>query len=91
MIGKLKQSSLGRVLNKSKKKREERPCQQSLKNTISNSNVRNCNKNLWMRNETKGTKRSWELGKIMGVTYGGNEDDMVREMEDLEGRDQQEI
>ena len=36
-----------------------------------------------MRNETKGTKRSWELGKIMGVTYGGNEDDMVREMEEV--------
>lgn len=80
-----KQTSLGKILKK------EHQNHQYFSNTISDTNVKSCNKNLWLKNDKMKAKKDLERGKIMGVNFDGMEDAMVVQLEGMVRRDQKEI
>ncbi|KAG4953444.1 hypothetical protein JHK87_039038 [Glycine soja] len=80
-----KQTSRGKILKK------EHQNHQYFSNTISHTNVKSCNKNLWLKNDKMEAKKDLERGKIMGVNFDGMEDAMVVQLEGMVRRDQKEI
>jgi len=53
--------------------RNLRLASQHLNNSLSNSNIENCNRLFYVCNNVIEANRLWELGKQLGVTYMGEE------------------
>jgi len=56
---------------------------------VSNSGIRNCNRMFWLKNSPMDAVKLWDLAKKLGFTYSGDEDDVIKQINFLENRDQQ--
>ena len=56
---------------------------------VSNSGIRNCNRMFWLKNSLMDAVKLWDLAKKLGFTYSGDEDDVIKQINFLENRDQQ--
>lgn len=56
-------------------------------NSLSDSNIENCNRVFWLNNTRLEAANMWELGKELGVTHTGNEDEILSRLIELENRD----
>lgn len=59
----------------------------SLSQSLSDSDVDNCNRLFWLRNAKYEARLLLDLGKELGMTCKGNEDEMLRKIQELEQRD----
>jgi len=58
-----------------------------LSNSISNGSIVNCNIRLWNSVDIIEPIKLWEIGKQIGITCGGDEEKVIRELENMEERD----
>lgn len=56
-------------------------------NYINDVDIHNCNRLFWMRNNLNEASKLWSIGKDIGFTQTRNEDDIIKRIEDMEGRD----
>lgn len=54
---------------------------------ISDSAILNCNRLVIEKNNFESAKKIWELGKEIGITYGGNENELIAKLVEMETRD----
>ncbi|KAK7373856.1 hypothetical protein VNO80_07276 [Phaseolus coccineus] len=59
----------------------------SSRETIIDSNILNCNRLFWGRLDLSSPLRIWELGQELGVTYEGEQELIIIELEEMEVRD----
>lgn len=59
----------------------------SLSNSVSDSELQNNNRVLWLKNLEYEAHNLWNLGKELGVTYVGSEADMIAQLVGMEKRD----
>jgi len=58
-------------------------------NRISDSGIRNCNRMFWLKNSPMDAVNLWDLAKKMGFSYSGDEEDVIKQLNYMENRDQQ--
>ncbi|KAK7364555.1 hypothetical protein VNO80_13292 [Phaseolus coccineus] len=55
--------------------------------SITDSNILNCNRLFWSKQDLSTPLRIWELGKELGVTYEGEQEMIIQELEEMKVRD----
>jgi len=70
-------------------RRKIRSAIHTISNSISDSEINNCNRLFWLKNGSLEVIRLWELGKQIGVTLNGKEEDIMLKLEELEKRDKE--
>ena len=51
------------------------------------NNTNNCNRLFWLKKGTSEVIRLWEFGKQLGVTLNGEEENVLKSLDELEKRD----
>ena len=59
----------------------------NLYNSISDTDIVNCNRLFWMRNSSTEANRIWNLGKQLGITFTGDENQILEQLQKMEERD----
>lgn len=59
----------------------------ALSHSISDSDVFNYNRLFWLKNVDLEAKFLWEMGKELGVSCRGNEDEIIQRMVEMEQKD----
>jgi len=62
----------------------------SICSSLSDDNIINCNRLFWQNNNVSGGSdgaRVWDIAKALGVTFSGDEEGIIKELEILERRD----
>ena len=58
--------------------------------SLSYACIENCNKGFWIRNTEDEAWNLWEMGKVLGVSFSGEEKGIIDRMVTLENRDRDE-
>ncbi|XP_057418079.1 uncharacterized protein LOC130712263 [Lotus japonicus] len=56
---------------------------------MSDTCIRNCNGVFWMRHREQEARELWNLGKSFGLRYEGGDEEIVRQLVEMEVRDEQ--
>lgn len=59
--------------------------------SISDSNIKNCNRKIRDRSDLSSAEKLWNLGKEIGVSCGGNEAEIITKIVEMEVRDREVI
>lgn len=70
---------------------QERQNEYSTCSSISDSRIELCNKRYWTRNSAEEAEKIWGLGKLLGVSFSGDNRDMVNRLSEMEDRDSEEF
>ena len=49
--------------------------------------VRNCNNRFWLENKESEAQKIWNMGKVLGFSFAGKEEVVVKNLQTLEARD----
>lgn len=71
-------------------RKELRQMASSYLSSVPDSDIRNCNYQFWLRHKNREAKKLWEMGKVFGLRYEGDEDLVVKRLVDMEVRDEEE-
>lgn len=55
----------------------------SICNSLSDSDILNCNKLFWDKHLEFESRTIWGLGKELGITYQGNEETLINRIQDM--------
>jgi len=85
-----KSSSLTKEGRQAYKRKLIRSVVQSICNSLFDENIPNCNKLFWSNQQASSGSESvklWELAKELGATFSGEEEQIIKELENMESRD----
>jgi len=54
--------------------------------SISDNDVRNCNNRYWLENKESKGQQIWNMGKVLGFSFAGKEEVVVKNLQALEAR-----
>lgn len=63
----------------------------SMCSTISDSEIINCNRGFWIRNGEDEARNIWDAGKLLGVTFSGEDREIISRLVTMEKRDESEM
>lgn len=78
-------SSLSRSILGSQRHRVASVC-----SSMSSSAVENCNRNFWVRNVEDEARKIWDFGQKLGVSFFGDDKEIVDRLVVMENRDSDE-
>jgi len=71
----------------SNKRLQFRLVSHSSSSSVSDSDIINCNRLFWLRNNSTEAINMWNICKSVGFSYSGEEQDIIQRINDLEERD----
>lgn len=57
--------------------------------SMSDSEIRNCNDVFWLRHRENEARELWNLGKSLGLRFRGDDEEVIRQLIEMEVRDEQ--
>lgn len=60
----------------------------SLCSSLSDSAIANCNRGFWIRNEEDEARNIWDFGKLLGVSFSGEDKEIISRLVNMEKRDE---
>lgn len=59
----------------------------SLCNSVSDSDMRNCNGIFWFKHREREARNLWDMGKALGLRFNGDENLIIKRLKEMEDRD----
>jgi len=85
--GKLISVTTTSSMNTTQQRRQVRSAIHNLCNSISDTDIVNCNRLFWMRNSSIEANTIWNLGKQLRITFIGEENRILEQLQKMEERD----
>lgn len=59
--------------------------------SMSDPKIEVCNRRFWLRNHEEEAENIWGLGKLLGVSFPGDNREMIKRLSEMEARDEAEL
>lgn len=83
--------SMGSFLSCPIVRKQVRQNSYSMCSSLSDSDILNCNRGFWIRNKEDEARNIWDFGKMLGVSFSGEDREMISKIMNMEQRDEAEM